>query len=121
MEFYKSLYRSEVSAEHSTDSGVFANLPQLSEETNAGLNGAVSMGELHKANQSMNTGKTPEIDGLPVDKSLWDVVGEDVLLVLDENLAGGSLPVSCQRSILTLLPKKGDLTDIKNWLLQGVH
>ncbi|KAK3570801.1 hypothetical protein QTP86_026341, partial [Hemibagrus guttatus] len=117
VEFYGSLYWSEVSGEHSTDSGFYKNLPQLTEETNASLKGAVSMGELHKALQSMKAGKAPGIDGLPVDfyKSLWEVVGEDVLLVLNESLAGGSLPVSCRRAVLALLPNKGDLTDIKNW------
>lgn len=27
----------------------------------------------------------------------------------------GFLPKSCQRAVLTLLPKKGDLTLLKNW------
>ncbi len=27
----------------------------------------------------------------------------------------GILPVSCQRAVLTLLPKKGDLNLLKNW------
>ncbi len=35
--------------------------------------------------------------------------------MLNESLAEGRLPLSCRRAVLTLLPKKGDLTDIKNW------
>lgn len=35
--------------------------------------------------------------------------------MLNEGLAEGQLPLSCRRAVLTLLPKKGDLTDIKNW------
>lgn len=75
------------------------------------------MAELYKALQSMEPRKAPGIDVIPVDfyKSLWEVVGEDVLSVLNESLAGGILPVSCQRPVLTLLPNKGDLTDITNW------
>lgn len=39
----------------------------------------------------------------------------DLLQVLNESLANGQLPLSCRRAALTLLPKKGDLNDIKNW------
>lgn len=35
--------------------------------------------------------------------------------MLNEGLAEWRLPLSCLRAVLTLLPKKGDLTDIKNW------
>jgi len=32
-----------------------------------------------------------------------------------ECLERGTLPMSLQRAVITLLPKKGDLGDIKNW------
>ncbi len=35
--------------------------------------------------------------------------------MLKECINKGVLPVSCQRAVLTLLPKKGDLTLLKNW------
>lgn len=35
--------------------------------------------------------------------------------VLNKSLASGTLPVSCQRAVIALLPKKGNLQDIKNW------
>lgn len=62
-------------------------------------------------------GKAPGIDGLPVDfyKSLWSEIGEDLLEVLNDSLARGLLPISCHRAVLGLLPKKGDLTDIRCW------
>ncbi|KAK3507226.1 hypothetical protein QTP70_011372 [Hemibagrus guttatus] len=56
--FCISLYRIEESVDF------YENLPQLTEEANAGLKGAVSMGELHKALQSMKTagrGQRPQI------------------------------------------------------------
>lgn len=31
------------------------------------------------------------------------------------SLEKGFLPLNCRRAILTLLPKKGDLQEIKNW------
>ncbi|KAF7647898.1 hypothetical protein LDENG_00165020 [Lucifuga dentata] len=65
----------------------------------------------------MEGGKAPRIDGLPVEfyKTFWTELGEDLLAVLKESLTEGSLPLSCRRAVITLLPKKGDLQEIKNW------
>ncbi|KAI4890201.1 hypothetical protein NFI96_002000 [Prochilodus magdalenae] len=73
--------------------------------------------ELEWALQSMANGKAPGIDGLPAEfyKAFWDVVGEDLLAMLNDSLVGGQLPLSCRRASLTLLPKKGDLSEAKNW------
>ncbi|KAI4884328.1 hypothetical protein NFI96_003224 [Prochilodus magdalenae] len=75
------------------------------------------MQELQVALQSMANGKAPGIDGLPAEfyKAFWDVVGEDLLAMLNDSLVGGHLPLSCRRAVLTLLPKKGDLSEAKNW------
>lgn len=84
---------------------------------NAEISGTLSLGELHKALQGMEPGQVPGIDGLPIDfyKSFWPVLEHDLVKVLNESLAEGQLPLSCRRAVLTLLPKKGDLTDIKCW------
>lgn len=88
----------------------------MSEGANAELSGALSLGELHKALQGMDSGKVPGIDGLPVEfyKFFWTEVGEDLLWVLNDSLSSGRLPLSSRRAVITLLPKKGDLLEIKN-------
>ncbi len=60
--------------------------------------------------------KAPGIDGLTVEfyKEYWDILGPDLLLVLNESLASGSLPFFCRSAVVTLLPKKGNLQEIKN-------
>lgn len=65
----------------------------------------------------MQSGKAPGIDGLPADfyKTFWPIVGENLLVVLSDSLSKGMLPLSGRRAVLTLLLKKGDLQDIKNW------
>ena len=35
--------------------------------------------------------------------------------MLNASVAGDKLPLSCRRAVLTLVPKKGDLTDLKQW------
>lgn len=39
----------------------------------------------------------------------------DFFGVFCESYRDGFLPTSCQRAVLSLLPKKGDLTLLKNW------
>lgn len=71
--FYESLYKNELGPDYRDDSDFFDNLPQVSEEVNAKISGALTMGELYKALQGMELGKAPGIDGVPVDfyKSFW--------------------------------------------------
>jgi len=116
--FYKDLYKSEVATELENEGEFFfENLPQVPESINSGISGPLSMSELQKAFQGMVSGKAPGIDGIPVDfyKSFWSPIGDDLLEVLNTSLARGKLPQSCRRAVLTLLPKKGDLGDIKCW------
>lgn len=38
-----------------------------------------------------------------------------MLDALNHSLSEGQLPKSCRRAVITLLPKKGELSEIKNW------
>ncbi|KAK3548285.1 hypothetical protein QTP70_007356 [Hemibagrus guttatus] len=64
----------------------------------------------------MENGRASGIDGLPAEfyKAFWAVIGQDMLDVLRDSIRRGELPLSCRRAVLTLLPKKGDLTHLKN-------
>ncbi|CAM5076326.1 unnamed protein product [Natator depressus] len=65
----------------------------------------------------MPTNKSPGMDGLTVEfyRAFWDILGPDLVTVLAESLQSGVLPLSCRRAVLALLPKKGDLHDLRNW------
>ncbi|CAM5166276.1 unnamed protein product, partial [Natator depressus] len=65
----------------------------------------------------MPTNKSPGMDGLTVEfyHAFWDILGPDLATVWTESLQGGVLPLSCRRAVLALLPKKGDLRDLRNW------
>lgn len=58
--------------------------------------------------KGLAAGKSPGIDGLPVEfyAAFWDELGP---CLLKES------PQSCRRAVVTLLPKKGDLRCIGNW------
>ncbi len=117
VDFYKGLYRSELEIKQNISNYFLEDLPQVSFESNQDLGGVLRLEELEKALQSMQPGKAPGIDGLPVEffKAFWSVLGEDLLQVLNDSFVKGCLPLSCRRAVLTLLPKKGDLPDIKCW------
>lgn len=93
------------------------DLPQVTEEANTDLCREITLEELEKALQGMECGRAPGIDGLSINfyKSFWPEIGADLLAVINESINGERLPLSCRRAVLTLLPKKGDLSDIKNW------
>ncbi|KAL7890943.1 hypothetical protein AOLI_G00004190 [Acnodon oligacanthus] len=115
--FYSELYRSQYKENGELDSSFYAGLPKVSEQLNAEQERPLDVQELHAALQSMEGGTAPGIDGLPVEsyKAFWAELGADWLAVLNETLVESSLPLSFRRAVITLLPKKGDLQDIKNW------
>ncbi len=48
-------------------------------------------------------------------RHFWSVIGRDLFSVFMESLKKGTFPVSLHRAGVTLLPKKGDLEDIRCW------
>lgn len=115
--FYEKLYKNESKEDQCIEQCFFRDLPQISEESNEDLNRPITLEELYKNLQSMECGRVPGMDGLPIEfyKSYWNIIGEDLLEVLNNSLTEGCLPLSCRRAVLTLLPKKGDLTHITSW------
>ncbi|KAI3374068.1 hypothetical protein L3Q82_022640, partial [Scortum barcoo] len=122
VQFYSSLYSSEFHEEQAAlqeefCSAGFQFCRRSSAETNSRLEEPLQMWELQAALQSMQGRRAPGVDGLTVEffKAFWDIFATDILDVFNESLASGSMPMSCRRAVLTLLPKKGNLQDIKNW------
>jgi len=76
----------------------------------------ISYEELSEAVKQLSTGCAPGVDGLPAEfyKSFWNILGEDFYHVIGECFEKVILPSSCQRAVLSLLPKTGDLGLLKN-------
>ncbi|KAK3532132.1 hypothetical protein QTP86_008571 [Hemibagrus guttatus] len=117
LDFYQDLYRSEHRDSKELLDTFYQGLPKVSSEDNAALEGLLVLKELQVALNTMPGGKAPGIDSLPVEfyKFFWKELGEDLLEVLEESCRERCLPLSSRRAVITLLPKKGDLQDIKNW------
>ena len=65
----------------------------------------------------MNAGKSPGTDGLTAEFYLafWADIGEDLVEVLNYGFQNGQLSVSQHRGLLSLIFKKGEKRDLKNW------
>ncbi|CAM2109006.1 unnamed protein product [Caretta caretta] len=115
-DFYTSLFSPDL-----TDPGactvLWEELPSVSVGDRDRLELPLTLAEFSEALYRMPTNKSPGIDGLTVDfyRAFWDILGPDLATVWAESLQGGVLPLSCRRAVLTLLPKKGDRHDLRNW------
>jgi len=79
--------------------------------------GPLASDEVFAALQGMARGKTTGSDGLPAEFFLtfWDVLGADLVDVLNASFDSGLLPSSCRSAIISLSFKKGDRLLHKNW------
>ncbi|KAL6456163.1 hypothetical protein MHYP_G00360140 [Metynnis hypsauchen] len=115
VEFFSDLYKAEKCDNDCVDT-LLADLPKLALDNKDMLDLPLTLEELKTAAFQISPGRAPGVDGLPVEfyKTFWDHIGQDLLSVLSECIQYGQLPLSCRRAVLTLLPKKGDLCDLKN-------
>uniref|UniRef100_A0A669D6D2 Reverse transcriptase domain-containing protein n=1 Tax=Oreochromis niloticus TaxID=8128 RepID=A0A669D6D2_ORENI len=114
--FYTDLFSAD-GCDVDSASDLLQGLPQLSPGDRDVLNRDITLDELSAVVSQMASGTAPGIDGLPSDffKHFWSLLGRDLLDVFKECFLGGILPASCRRAVISLIPKKGDLTLLKNW------
>ena len=114
--FYKNLYSSEPIDQHKQDAFLQINMPILSPDECNICEGYVIEQELNKALLSMENNKSPGLDGLPTNfyKHFWNILGPELTNILNFAYQNGSLALSQQRGVISLLFKKGDHTKLKN-------
>ncbi|CAM2116256.1 unnamed protein product [Caretta caretta] len=96
---------------------LWEELPTVSVGDRDRLELPLTLAEFSEALRRMPTNKSPAMDGLTVEfyRAFWDILGPDLVTVWAESLQSGVLPLLCRRAVLALLPKKGDLRDLRNW------
>ncbi|CAM2106033.1 unnamed protein product [Caretta caretta] len=115
-DFYTSLFFPDP-----TDPGIcgvlWEELPTVSVGDRDRLELPLTLAKFSEALRRMPTNKSPGMDGLTVEfyRTFWDILGPDLVTVWAESLQSGVFPLSCRREVLALLPKKGDLRDLRNW------
>ncbi|CAM2111685.1 unnamed protein product [Caretta caretta] len=114
--FYASLFSLDPT-DPSACRVLWEELPTVSASDRDQLELPLTLAEFSEALRCMPTNKSPSMDGLTVEfyHVFWDVLGPDLVTVWAESLQSGVLPLLCRRAVLALLPKKGDLRDLRNW------
>ncbi|KAJ8333630.1 hypothetical protein SKAU_G00416380 [Synaphobranchus kaupii] len=79
----------------------------------------LSAEELTRAVRSFNQDKAPGPDGIPAEfyQAFWDLLKEDLAEVFRAAYREGRLGASLRQSAVALVPKKGDLKDLRHWRL----
>ncbi|CAM2106798.1 unnamed protein product [Caretta caretta] len=115
-DFYTSLFSPDPT-DLDTCGVLWEELPTVSVGDRDRLELPLTLAEFSEALRRMPTNKSPGMDGLTVEfyRAFWDILGPDLVTVWAESLQSGVLPLSCRRAVLALLPKKGDLRDLRNW------
>ena len=114
-DYYSSLFSAE-SVDLQILESLFENLTaRLPADAVSSCEGPLSGQEVCSALEGMARGKSPGSDGLPMEFYLtfWDII--DLTTVLNDSSDGGLLPLSQRTALISLIFKKGDRLDHKNW------
>jgi hypothetical protein len=79
--------------------------------------GELTEGESKRALDAMATGKSPGLDGLPAEiyQRFWSLLGTDFVDVINFAYNHEQLSPSQRSGVITLIHKRGDRLDMKNW------
>jgi len=116
--FYKSLYTSqEIDEDIIKDYVKVTHVPKLDAHCKNICDMVISEKDVFEAVKNLKTNKSPGPDGLAPEfyKILWDVVKGPYMEMLEETLVKGIMPHSMRQSVISLIYKKGDKTNIKNY------
>jgi len=121
-DFYRNLYKSSDSvSKQSMEKFVqehIHNLSSLNETENNDLTKVITINEIQNAIKLMGKGKTPGIDGLPIEFYIvfWLEIKMYLLNSINESYEKGFLSITQKQGVITLLPKPNkDLLLLKNW------
>ena len=117
-EFYNGLYTSQEPSLSDIDAYLDQiRLPALTEDRQNLCDHAISLVECEVALGNMKPNKSPGDDGLPMEfyKTFWKDIGDLLVEVYNDCFERKELPLSMRKAVITLIPKKGDKTDIENY------
>ena len=114
--YYADLYKM-ISVSKEKQENILSHINKIDASNARCLEDTISIEELELSVRAQNNDKAPGIDGIPAEfyKTFWPLIKYDFLDMINYSISCKCLPLSCRRAIITLLPKAGDLGEIKNW------
>ena len=117
--FFKNLYTSEKPTLKDIDLELFSNdLPCLSVEETNSLDSQITLNECLTSMKSMENGKSPGIDGFPVEfyNVFWLDIADLFMKMVNCCYDKGEMSISQKRGLFITIPKKDkDPLFLKNW------
>ncbi len=109
--FFENLYSSEDRFSQELFDFFFddLNLPTLSDDESKDLDVPVTLDELHTAVKLTNKGRSPGINGIPVDLylELWSILGPILLDTINSAIEKGYFHKDLNTPLISLLHKPG--------------
>ena len=116
--FYTKLYTSKTQSVDAINEFLGkVNLPELSPERQNSCEGIISQQECKDALKKIKSNKSPGDDGIPTEfyKTFWNEIGSLLVHVYNKSFENKILPLSMRKSVITLIHKKEDKTNIENY------
>ena len=116
--FYDKLYTSKKpNSDNITEYLNKLNVPKLDNDDQQICEGTITLQECDQVIKELKLNKSPGLDGLPCEfyKATWPYIGEYLVNVYRECFNNNQLSPSQKQSVITLLFKKGDKDEIKNY------
>jgi len=116
-EFYRDLYKDQPVSNISQHIILGATNKSISMKAKRDCEAPVTLRDISSALKSFAPAKSPGSDGLPMEfyRTFFDTLGPDLLKVYHAMTAKGEMPPSMRTAVISLLFKKGDRDDLKNW------
>ena len=117
MEFYVHLFSAQPLVSSEQDFFLSHISQKLNNEQLLLCEGPLTVAECKHALDKMANGKSPGIDGLSAEfyQRFWPVIGDDYVAVMNYCFTQGKLSATQRSGIITLLHKRGDPLNMKNW------
>ena len=115
--YHERLYKEELYDEFHQKYFLDLITESLNETDRETLDSDISEEEILKAIKGLNANKSPGIDGIPAEFYIkfWGIIKVQFVQIIKNIIHGTLLSNSQSKAIITLLPKGGDLKQLKSW------
>ncbi|CAK8680067.1 unnamed protein product [Clavelina lepadiformis] len=115
--FYEQLYKKTETNENAQYAFLNETTRKLNTEDNKNLEKPITIEEIENAVKSMKNGKSPGPDGLSAElyKECWPLIRNEIRELIQYWFDQKVIPREIKKGIITLIHKKGDDADLKNY------